>query len=81
MAISEVDLERGVRSQLGPIVPDQMYPLATLQERSGLGKTAMRALRRQGLRVKYVLGRAFVTGSDFISLVDEIGRDTKWDTK
>jgi hypothetical protein len=65
------------RPRLGPIIPDQLYPLTALCERVGLGKTAMRSLRRQGLKVKYVLGRAFVLGADFISLIDEVGKDTK----
>ena len=66
------------RPKLGPIIPDQMYPLLALQERIGLGKTAMRSLRRKGLKVKYLLGRAFVKGSDFIEFVEEIGKDAKW---
>ena len=65
------------RHRLGPIVPDRMYPLAALQFRCGLGKTAMRTARRRGLRVRYLCGRAFVKGADFISFVEEHGKDAK----
>ena len=66
------------RPKLRPIIPDQLYPLATLSESVGLGKTAIRSLRRKGLKIRYVLGRAFCMGSDFIALVEEIGSVTKW---
>lgn len=65
------------RPKLGPIAPDALYPLVALQERVGLGKTTMRTMRRQGLRVRYLCGRCFVRGADFIDFVEQHGRDVK----
>ncbi len=67
-----------IRANLGGIVPEQLYPIAVLSERTGFGKTAFRSLRQKGLKVQYVLGRAFCLGSDFIDFVQEAGSDKKW---
>jgi hypothetical protein len=50
---------------LAQIEPDVLYPLAELEQRSGLGKAAMRTARGNGLSVLYTGGRAFVYGRDF----------------
>ncbi len=49
------------------------YGLAELQKRTGLGKAAMRTARRKGLQVRYVAGRAFVRGEDWLSYVEQHG--------
>lgn len=43
-----------------------VYPLSDFQRRTGLGDYAMRQARRKGLRVRYVGGRGFVIGDDWI---------------
>ncbi len=54
-----------MREGLAPIEAGATYPLPIFQQRSGLGKDAMRAARRNGLKVIRLGGRAFVRGSDF----------------
>ncbi len=58
-------------SKLSEIHPDVMYPLQEFQERSGLGKAAMREARQKGLTVRKVGRRHFVLGKDFIAYVQE----------
>ena len=41
------------------------YSLAEFERRSGLGRFAMQQLRRRGLVVRRISGRAFILGSDF----------------
>ncbi len=57
--------------KLGEIHPDVMYPLPEFQERSGLGKAAMREARQKGLKVRRVGRRHYVLGKDFIAYVEE----------
>ncbi len=57
------------------IQPGVVYPLADFQQVSKFGKHAMRTARRKGLRVRYVGGRAFVSGDDFISYLDRLDND------
>jgi hypothetical protein len=45
--------------------------------RTGLGAAAFRQMRRQGLQVKYVGGRAYVLGAWFIQFVVASGKDQK----
>jgi hypothetical protein len=46
--------------------------------RTGLGKAAIRQLRREGLlQVKYVGGRGYVLGKWFIDAVVSSGKDQK----
>lgn len=54
------------RNRIEPISPRMLYPLEVFKERTGLGDAAMRTLRRGGLEVRYVGGRGFVYGQDFI---------------
>ncbi len=58
-------------SKLGEIQPEVMYPLSDFQERSGLGKAAMREARQKGLKVRRVGRRHYVLGKDFIAYVEE----------
>lgn len=65
------------RPALGPVEPTVLYPLVDLQARTGLGSAAFRQMRRDGLKVKYAGGRAFIFGADFIEHVRSTGKDTK----
>jgi hypothetical protein len=65
------------RPGVGPIEAGTLYPLPDLQARSGLGSAAFREMRRSGLRVKYVAGRAYILGSWFINFVQDNGKDSK----
>lgn len=58
------------RPTLGPIEPHILYPLTDLQARSGMGATALRTARRQGLKVMYTAGRGYVLGRDFIAYIE-----------
>ena len=55
---------------LCPIEPGKIYPLALFKQITGFGNHAMRTARKQGLRVRYLAGRAFVMGSDFLDYVN-----------
>jgi hypothetical protein len=64
--------------QPGEIEPGTLYTLNELMSRANLGKSGIRTLRREGgLKIRYVGGRGFCLGSDFISAVVENGKDSK----
>ena len=44
---------------------DESYSLEEFAERTGLGKSGLRAARRAGLRVRYCHNRGFVLGADW----------------
>ena len=58
--------------KLQPIERDKIYPLAVFAEHSGLGRHAMRAARKAGLKTITVGGRKYVRGEDFFRYVDSI---------
>ena len=60
-----------------PIEPGTLYPLKEFHRRTGWGRHAVRAARRNGLKVHYAGNRAYVLGCDFIAYVtaDRGGRD------
>ena len=63
---------------LSPIESGVAYPLQTFQERAGIGKHALRTLKRQGLRIIHPggeRGRGFVRGDDFIQLLDRLAQE------
>ena len=63
---------------LSPITSGTVYPLSVFQERAGIGKHALRTLKRQGLRIIHPggeRGRGFVRGSDFLELLDRLARE------
>lgn len=62
---------------LGPIEPDVLYPIMVARRLLGWGVHSMRAARRNGLRVRYTAGRAYVLGHDVIAYVSEKGSDEK----
>ena len=53
----------------------KLYPLPVFKKITGLGLWAMRTARRNGLRVRYVGGKAFVMGSDFLDYLDRINTE------
>lgn len=65
------------RLTLGPIESGVIYPLDDFKARSGLGTAALRTARLEGLKVRYVGGRAYVAGDDFIAYVAEHGKAEK----
>lgn len=61
----------------GVIERGSLYTLSEVQSRTGWSKHALRAARRAGLPVKYVGGRAFLTGDSILEFVVNHGKDTK----
>ena len=53
----------------GEISSGSVYTIAEFSLRTGLGKWALRQLRRDGLLVRRVHGRTFVLGTDFIDFL------------
>jgi hypothetical protein len=65
------------KADRGPIEPGVFYPMAAFQPLVGFGDSAMRAARKNGLRVIYLHKRPFVLESDFISYLTEAGTASK----
>ena len=63
--------------QLAPIDADRLYPLELFQQIAGLGRAAMRNARKSGLNIRYVSGRGWVLGRDWIDYVVEHGKGAK----
>jgi predicted methyltransferase len=61
----------------GVILPDALYTIDNIKARLGLGIHALRMMRRAGLPVKYIGGRAFLKGSDLIQHIESNGKTTK----
>ena len=57
--------------------PDELYLLEDVQKLTKLGSTSFRAMRREGLPVKYKGGRGFVYGKHLIDHILDTGKDTK----
>ena len=62
---------------IAAVVPNALYPLDAAQRLTGLGSTSFRAMRREGLPVKYRGGRGFVLGKHLIDHILDTGKDTK----
>lgn len=62
--------------ELPVIEPSNLYPLATFQKLSGMGRAALRSARRAGLEIKYVGGRAYILGKAFIDFVQANGKES-----
>lgn len=62
---------------LGPIEPHILYPQPDLSARSGMGVGALRTARRNGLKVLYIAGRAYIMGRDFIAYIEANAKPTK----
>jgi hypothetical protein len=54
------------------IEADTLYHLTEFRSRMGWGLTAMRTARKQGLRVRYLGGRGYVSGKDFFAYLDKL---------
>jgi hypothetical protein len=57
------------------IRPDSLYRFDEFKKLAGLGDSAMRAAREQGLPVRRIHGRSWIRGRDFIEHVFEHGVD------
>ena len=57
----------------GSIDPETLYRLEAIRSASGIGEWGMRQMRKAGLPVRYVGGRGFVLGKDFIEHVKRAG--------
>lgn len=51
----------------GELTPGSLYTLDEFSRRTGLKRFALRTARKNGLRVLYVAGRAFVAADDAIA--------------
>lgn len=49
---------------------DEIVPLPELTKRLGLGPAALRAARRQGLKVRRIGRRKFVLGRDLVAFLE-----------
>ena len=58
----------------GEIHAHSLYTLDELDSRLGLGKTALREARRQGLKVKLIGRRGYVRGQDLLDWFDSNAR-------
>jgi hypothetical protein len=61
-------------STAGVIRADEVYTLAEFERRTGLSRSAVRAMRREGFRVCRLSKRGFVRGSDFAEFLQERDR-------
>ena len=59
------------QADLGPIRADTLYPLSDLKSRAGLGVSALRKCRRNGLPVRYIGRRGFILGKDLIEYAEQ----------
>lgn len=57
----------------GAIDPDTLYRLETIKTAAGVGDWGLRQMRKAGLPVRYLGGRGFVLGKDFIAHVVSAG--------
>lgn len=57
---------------LSEIKAEAVYPLAVFQRKTGLGRHAIRTARMNGLKVKRVGGRPFISGDDFLRFFAEL---------
>ena len=60
--------------ELPVIAPNLLYPLSTFERVTGLKKAARSRCRREGLIIRKVGNKHFVSGADFIRYVQERGR-------
>lgn len=59
-------------NSLSGIEPEILYPISDFMKRTGWGRHAVRAARRNGLVIRRAHNRAYVLGGDFIRYVTEI---------
>lgn len=63
--------------ELAPIQNGVIYPLDNFQLRTGMGRHAMRAARRSGLKVIRLGSRVFVRGDDFNAFLETLSNDSQ----
>lgn len=61
----------------GEIHPDVLYLLEEIKARANMRDWAIRQARKNGLRIRYLSGRAYCKGSDFIAFVDRTATDSR----
>jgi len=59
----------------GEITRESCYTLSEFQKRTGMKRDAMRTARRNGLRVSYLHGRAFVLGKHWLDYLEAQASD------
>jgi hypothetical protein len=52
--------------KLAPIRADAVYPLPFFQQAMGLAKAALRTMRRNGLPVRKIGVRSYISGQEFL---------------
>ena len=60
----------GPNGAVQAIREDEIIPLPELAKRLGLGQSAMRAARRQGLKVRRIGRRKFILGRDLVAFLE-----------
>ena len=63
------------RAGLGPIRPDEVYPLADFRRRCGLGHKGVASAKRAGLRVIRFGRGAFVLGRDALAFFERLAAE------
>lgn len=61
----------------GEINPATLYRIESLKAAAGVGEWAIRQMRRNGLKIRYIAGKAFVLGSDFIDYITSNAKDCR----
>ncbi len=61
----------------GVIRANELYTLSEVRRRTGLGAAALRSAKRQGLEIKYVSNRGFVSGESLIRFISDHGKPDK----
>lgn len=69
--------DRTPADEPGYILAEALYTLDEFQRRLRLGEAAMRAARRQGLRVRKVGRRKYVLGRDALQWIEGLDRQKK----
>ena len=59
-----------LREAVRTVREDEIIPLPELARRLGLGQAAMRAARRQGLKVRRIGRRKFILGKDLVAFLE-----------
>ncbi len=62
--------DKATETKCGEISRDSSYTLSDFSNRTGLKRDAIRAARRNGLRVIYKHSRAYIMGRDWLAYLD-----------
>jgi hypothetical protein len=66
-----------MQTRAEPIDPDRIYSKEQFEAATGIGPAGQRKLRREGMPVRYLSGRLFIAGRDFIRHALEHGKTEK----